>query len=48
MMQNGHVGAMPPSFGGPPVANKMRNGVGNLHQWARLDPSEILVHNIKA
>jgi len=35
---------MPPMFGGPPLASKRLNP----NQWARLDPSEILVHNVKS
>ena len=42
-LQNGHIGAMPPLYGGPPVASRRMNA----NQWSRLDPSEILVHNVK-
>jgi hypothetical protein len=43
MMQNGHVGSMPPAYGRPPIAHP----IANMKQWNRLDPSEILVHNVK-
>lgn len=41
---NGHVGQMPPNFSGPPVP--IANG-SNIKQWSRLDPSEIIIHNLK-
>ena len=40
---NGHIGSMPPMFGAPPMASNEFNA----HQWNRLDPTEILVHNVK-
>ena len=39
---------MPPVFGAPPMAQHPgQMNSNNLHQWNRLDPSEILVHNVK-
>ena len=43
MSLNGRIGCMPPSYGGPPLAT----ATSNLNQWNRLDPSEILVHDVK-
>lgn len=39
--KNGHIGSLPPLYGGPP------SSANCLNQWNRLDPSEILVHNVK-
>jgi hypothetical protein len=35
-----------PLFGGPPLP--ISHQIGNKTHWTRLDPNEILVHNLKS
>lgn len=42
---HGNVNCAPPIYSGPPLS--IVNGGGSRTQWSRLDPSEIIVHNLK-